>query len=205
MDVETLLTDSQDDAVPQEVQEVQEAQEAQEVQEVQEVQDASTNEPQNVDKAAEKVAEEYVFEAPEGKTFDPELIAKFGELAGELGLSNEGANKLVNGMSQMLEQKQQQALQQVQNSWIESAKADSEFGGDALNENLGYARKALDTFGTPALTDFLNQTGAGNHPELIRVLVKVGRMLGEDGFVKGGASTASRSITDILYPDMKRT
>lgn len=205
MDEETLLTDSAaPDAVNQseEAQGVQEIQGVQEVQEVQEVQDASTSEPQNAVKEVEKVAEEYVFEAPEGRSFDPELIAKFGELAGELGLSNEGANKLVNGMSQMLEQKQQHAIEQVQQGWIESAKADSEFGGDALNASLGHAKKALDAFGTPELTAFLNETGAGNHPEVIRAFVKIGRMLSEDGLVKGSASTPERSITDILYPNM---
>jgi hypothetical protein len=198
---EDALQESQDASTNEDA--LQESQDASTNEDaLQESQDASTNEGAII-KEDEKIAEEYVFEAPEGKSFDPELIAKFGELAGELGLSNAGANKLVNDMSLLLEKKQQQAVQQVQNAWIERAKADAEFGGEALKENLGYAKRALDTFGTPELTAFLNQTGAGNHPEIIRTFVKVGRMLGEDGVVKGNVSASSRSITDILYPNMK--
>ena len=81
--------------------------------------------------------------------------------------------------------------------------ADKEFGGDKLNENLALASKAMDAFATPELKQVLDQTGLGNHPELIRAFVRVGRQISEDRLVPGGSMPVgdSRTIAERLYPN----
>ncbi len=54
-------------------------------------------------------------------------------------------------------------------------KADKEIGGDKLISNLSAAQRALDQFGTPELKEYLNTTGLGNHPDLVKTFVKIGR------------------------------
>ena len=65
-----------------------------------------------------------------------------------------------------------------------------------------FAKKAFDQFGTPELKTFLNDTGLGNHPELVRWAFRVGGALSEDGIVKGrqGDGTSSDDLAAILYP-----
>ena len=88
----------------------------------------------------------------------------------------------------------------IRAGWFEASKSDKEFGGDKLEANLGIAKKALDTFGTPELNKLLVSTGLGNHPELIRLMFKAGKALSEDTFVAGRErATAKQSLADILY------
>ena len=68
------------------------------------------------------------------------------------------------------------------------------------------ARTAVDKFGTPELKELLVSHGVGNHPEMIRFMVKVGKLTGED--VPGGVTVPSNPAADrvsILYPTDKST
>jgi len=63
------------------------------------------------------------------------------------------------------------------------------------------AKKALDSFGTPELRTLLNESGIGNHPELIRFMVRAGKAISSDTFVAGerGAAGARRDLASNLY------
>jgi hypothetical protein len=122
--------------------------------------------------------ETYEFKAPEGRAFDSEVIAEYSKVAKELNLS-----------------------QAVRNGWSDSSKADKEFGGERLSENLSVAKKALDAFGTTELRSLLNESGLGNHPEVIRFMFRAGKAISEDSMVtgtKGEAKSAGpRSFNDL--------
>jgi hypothetical protein len=65
------------------------------------------------------------------------------------------------------------------------------------------ARKALESFGSPALKELLNNTGLGNHPEVIKAFHKVGKLISEDKMVKGTPATpGSDDIAKKLFPSM---
>lgn len=165
-----------------------------------------------VDKAGEKdkakepekkdekpvVPEKYEFKAPEGvEQLDPQALAVFEPIAKELGLSQEQAQKLVDIYPQ-IQQQQAEAWSKQVTDWGDQVKADKEIGGDKLTASVGQAQKALDQFGTPALRDYLESSGLGNHPELVRAFAKVGKMMSEDKIIlpnQGG----QRSAADILY------
>ena len=69
--------------------------------------------------------------------------------------------------------------------WEAATKKDKLLGGDKLEANLATAKLALDSFGSPELKQFLAKSGLGSHPEVIRMLHKVGSSIGDDQLVIG--------------------
>ena len=82
---------------------------------------------------------------------------------------------------------------------------DKEFGGPALAENLSVAKKALDAFGTAELRTLLNESGLGNHPEIVRLFFRAGKAISEDRVVTGSTGQAKAGpksfsdLADVLY------
>ncbi|HBR0871262.1 TPA: peptidase [Klebsiella pneumoniae] len=149
----------------------------------------------------EGAPEKYEFQAGEGVELDVEALKDFEPVARELNLTNEQAQKLVDAYPKILagvQQRQAEAWQAQTEEWAATVKADKEIGGDKLTANLGVAQRALDTFGTPELKEYLNGTGLGNHPELVKAFVKVGKAMSEDGVVTGKES-GQRSAAEVLY------
>jgi hypothetical protein len=69
---------------------------------------------------------------------------------------------------------------------------------------LDVAQKALKQFGDEKLVAFIEAWGLGNQPDFVRMMVKVGKAIGEDGFVKppsaGGGSGVRPTDGQVLYP-----
>lgn len=147
--------------------------------------------------------DKYEFKAPEGHTFDSSVVEQFSEVAKELDLTQDAAQKILDKMGPVIQARQDEALQAVRTEWEAAAKIDKEFGGDKLTENLSVAKKALDQFGTPELRTLLDTSGLGNHPEIIRVLYRAGLAISEDGFVSGNGSKATpETPAQRMYPNM---
>ena len=144
---------------------------------------------------------DYEFTMPEGVQLDNTAAAEFKAIAKEAGLDQATAQKVADIGAKMA-QRQTDAHAKLVETWTESVKTDKEIGGDALAENLGIARKALDQFGTPELRDVLNATGFGNHPAVIKAFYKIGKAISEDGFVKGAARGADTDIAKRMFPSM---
>ncbi|EBR8884974.1 peptidase [Salmonella enterica subsp. enterica serovar Ohio] len=164
---------------------------------------------QEGDKPAEKkesdkpegAPEKYEFQAAEGVELDTEALKEFEPVAREMNLTNEQAQKLVDVYPKILagvQQRQAEAWQQTTEQWAADVKADKEIGGDKLPSNLSAAQRALDQFGTPELKEYLNTTGLGNHPDLVKTFVKIGKAMSEDGMVTGG-NDGQRSAAEVLY------
>jgi hypothetical protein len=98
--------------------------------------------------------------------------------------------------------RQAEAHAQLVETWTEQVKTDKEIGGDKLDQNLGIARKAIDTFGSPELKALLNSTGLGNHPEVVKLAFKVGKAISEDRFVTGSPKGAETDMAKKLFPNM---
>ena len=150
---------------------------------------------------AKAAPETYEFKAPEGRVFDSEVIAEYSKVAKELNLSQEAAQRVLDAVGPKLAERQAAQIEAVRNGWADNSKADKEFGGDKLTENLGVAKKALDQFGTAELRSLLNESGLGNHPEVIRFMYRAGKAISEDQLVvgtKGSAKPAGpRSFNDF--------
>ena len=143
--------------------------------------------------------ESSTFTAPEGHELDSATADAFAGVAKELGLTQDAAQKVVDKMAPHLAQRQAEQIKAVHEQWREQSTADKEFGGDKLAENLGLAKKAMDTFASPELKALMNQTGLGNHPEVIRMFVKAGKAISEDSFVAGKAAPPASGDARRLY------
>ena len=150
-----------------------------------------------------------VADAPE--VLDPEVLTAFGEVAKDLNLPQEDAQKVLDKVAPVIQERQAKELERVQAEWANESKSDSEFGGEALSDNIGVAKTALDTFGTDALKSLLQETGFGNHPEIIRFMYRAGKAISEDSYV--GNSTGANSqgipkdfngIANALYSNQQK-
>lgn len=168
--------------------------------------DTSTQDAGEGKETAEKsgAPEKYEFQAPEGQSFDDAVLGAYSEVAKELNLSQDDAQKLLDKVAPVMHARQQEQIAAVQAEWSEASKTDKEFGGDKLNENLGIAKKALDAFATPELKSLLNEAGLGNHPEVIRFMYRAGKSISEDRIVMGQQVPGSdKSLADKLYSNQK--
>lgn len=158
----------------------------------------------NTDVVKPGAPEKYEFKATEGLTFAPEVLGSFEGLAKELGLPQEAAQKVLDTMGPQIAAAQQAAIAKQQAEWTALSASDKEFGGEKLAENLAVAKKALDAVGSPELTQLLNDSGLGNHPEIIRAFLKVGKSISEGSFVSGGMSQkGAQDAASVLYPNSK--
>lgn len=149
------------------------------------------------------VPDSYQFDMPEGMDLDTAAAYEFSSIAKELKLSQDDANKVAQVGVKMAQRQQEAHIKQVA-QWAEEVKADPDIGGDKLDRNLAYARKALDTFGTPELKQVLNQTGMGNHPELVKLLVKLGKATSDDDVVHGAMRLNGIPAHQVMYPTMQK-
>lgn len=147
------------------------------------------------------------FVLPEGVELDAAMLSEATPMFKELGLTQDQAQKLIDFQSKQAQassQSQVDAFNQLMNDWQEQSKNDKEFGGDKFEENVKVAQAAIGKFGTPELKQLLEEHGVGNHPEVIRFMVKVGKLTQED--VPGNASNPTSKSQDrvsLLYPNDK--
>ncbi|MEP8938434.1 peptidase [Enterobacter mori] len=158
--------------------------------------------PDDKEQKQDGAPEKYEFKPAEGQELDTAALEQFEPIARELNLTNEQAQKMVDlygtKIMPMVQKQQAEAWQKQTEGWAETVKADKEIGGDKLTANLSAAQRALDQFGTPELKEYLNATGLGNHPDLVKTFVKIGKAMSEDGMVDG-SNQGQRSAAEVLY------
>ena len=151
--------------------------------------------------------EEYAdFKLADGAELDADVLTSFKGIAKELGISQEAAQKLIDLQGQLYT-KRIQALEAAQaeqtQRWADAVKADKEIGGDNYGKTVETAVKAIEQFGSPELRTLLNETGIGNHPELVKFCHRIGKALSEDSLVMGGDKKPDTRTADVLFGDIK--
>lgn len=144
---------------------------------------------------------------PEGSSLDATYLEQTKAMAKDLGLTQEAAQKLVerdNAMMAGFVQQHQTKWNEQVVQWEGVVKSDKEIGGNNFQSSVSDARTALDKFGTPEFKQMLNQSGYGNHPELIRLLSRVGKAMREDKMVTTSSQPArdQKSFAEAFYPSM---
>lgn len=187
-----VLADMRD--TPQSVQETSHAQD-----------DAATQADAKTEPAQDAPLTYADFSFPEGVEVDAETLSEAQALLGELKLPQDQAQRLVDFYAGKIRQfggAQAENWVKLNEKWVSDFKADREIGGDRIQDTVAAATRAMDRFGTPGLREALAMTGAGNHPEVIRFVARVGRATAEDRFVvaAGASAGSSRSAAEVLYP-----
>lgn len=145
------------------------------------------------------------FHIPAGMEMDFEAAERFKLLAKALGLNQAQAQQLIDFYIDQLNRLQEQWNQQHasrQNQWQKQSRTDKELAGSGrFDQNLTVARKAVERFGGPKLSEALSETGAGNHPEILRCFYRIGKALSEDGFIAPGGKRQKKSYAETFYPE----
>ena len=120
--------------------------------------------------------------------YAPESTENFRQLAHEIGLNNDQANALFNAYVDSIagqEESESEAFDQFE---VENTQAlQKEWGGD-FDKNVELARRAFMNFATPEAVEIMEQTGLGNHPEILKVFSRVGELLQEDSVLPGSST-----------------
>lgn len=152
--------------------------------------------------------EAYDLEVDTEDRIDADTLGKFKEVARDLNLSNQAAQKIIDEMAPKFREQQEEQIEFLRNEWAAASRADKEFGGAEFDKNLGLAAGALKQFGTDELRGLLSKSGLGNHPEVIRMLVKVGKATSADDKLVSGRAVASKvegrdAYAAMLYPSQQ--
>lgn len=162
--------------------------------------------------AAPIVPEKYELKLPEGSLLDPSTIEKISAYAKEKGLSNEAAQEALERESEAVASHHEAQMKQVEDiraGWVKDCETDKEIGGENFKQNVELASRLLEKV-NPAIKPLLNESGLGNHPEIVRTVVRLVKMTGfsEDQFINPGAKTSGvetngpDDIAAKMYPSM---
>ena len=189
-------------------------QQAESVQDQQDSDESSAESETSESETPEGAPEQYEFnakvaDAPE--ELDPEVLTAFGEVAKDLDLPQEAAQKVLDKVAPVIQARQAKAVEQARADWATESQSDEEFGGENLGANLEIAKSSLNAFGTDAFKSLLSESGLGNHPEVIRFMYRAGKAISEDGYVgnsqganaKGGVPKDFNGIADALYSNQQ--
>ena len=144
------------------------------------------------------VPESYEFNLGEGLTITDELKGKFTEIAKGAKLTQEQANALIDMHSSILLDYMHQTEAKV-NGWVDECQK----AGYLSEENLGYAKSAINYFGGSDAMNALVETGAINHPAVFKMVMTIGQLIAEDAPPKGEPPKGPKSSADILFPNSK--
>ena len=142
--------------------------------------------------------EQYEFNLAEGLTIDDELKNQFTTIAKEAKLNQAQVDSLLKMHGDIVLNMIDQANQQAE-TWA----AQSKEAGYLTPENIGYAKTALDTFGGETAIQALVDTGAANHPAVMKMLINIGSLLSEDKPVEGAPPSKNVNAADMLFPNSK--
>lgn len=164
------------------------------------------------------VPDKYEFKAPEGFALDDALIAEATPLFKELGLSQEGAQKLFDFHAKALgaaSEAPTKAYETMRDTWRQDVIADKALGdgkGDLKPEVKAAIAKTIDAM--PNAKEFreaMNLTGVGDNPAFVRAFYHLATQLSEGTPVRGSGpspagqtapNAAPKSAAQSLYPNL---
>jgi hypothetical protein len=158
--------------------------------------------PKDID--GKPIPEAYELKMPDGVEMDADLLAVATPMLREAKLSPAQAQVVAD----LYMKTQTDAIQKHQDTmagWLKEAKADDEIGKRDWDKNLAHAHRAFKTFGTDEAMTLFDNYGLGNHPEILRIFVRMGKAIGEGGTVLPGEAGQRVSDAKVMYPEMYKS
>lgn len=151
---------------------------------------------------------EYELKLPKDSQLSVEKVSEVKEFAKTNKLTNEQAQAILereNAVIAGFKESQQAEYEAETKKWIDAVKSDKELGGEKFKETSEVARRAIEKLGSEAFKKALNDTGLGNHPELIRFAYNVGKILQDDKFEEGQSfkKGGRKSTAEVLFGPSK--
>ncbi|MHB0785584.1 hypothetical protein [Bradyrhizobium sp. 5.13L] len=162
----------------------------------------------------------YTITAPEGVQVDQEMVDALAPAFKEIGLTGKQAQQLADKFTEMQTKRATEYANKPEgqwsmasyayfqkngtpDKWADTAKSDKDIGGTKWDGTVSTAVRAVNTLGSPGLKEYFEASGAGNHPEVIRFMAKVGAMIKEDNPADGGAGGSGKPVdaAHMLFPN----
>ncbi len=137
--------------------------------------------------------DQYAFD----ERYDESNLEDYKNIAHQLGLTQNQANKILDMWSQANYDQSQQAQENYEGMQAQGVHALQKEWGKSYNENVELARRAFTNFASKEALDIMEDSGLGNHPEIVKMFSKIGQLLKEDGIMVG-----EPGIGDALSPAM---
>jgi hypothetical protein len=134
-------------------------------------------------------------ETPEGYELgdDPDNELEFYRNAThQLGLTQEQAQNMLELYASVQEEQTQSDNQATADFAVNSQIELKREWGTNYDGNLDQAQRAFSQFASPEFGQLMDDSGLGNHPELVKAFAKIGAMLGEDRLIVGSGLGQSR-------------
>ena len=123
---------------------------------------------------------------------DESLQNEFFEESHRLGLTDNQVAGLMRWQAEKAFGAEKQAFEAQEMSVEDSIqKLQSEFG-DAYDEKIALAQEAVYQFGGDELMDYLDSSGIGNSPQIIKAFAEIGKMIASDEIIGGGGRQSFR-------------
>lgn len=139
------------------------------------------------------------FELPEGIQFDEKELGELTKVLGEFELETKADHAKVHGLAQRLITQHVTALTETatrindhyvnaiekqKTEWKDAIETDPELGGNRKDTTKANVQRFLQAYGgaaedRAAFSQWMNESGVGNYPPLVRMIAKAGEMLAE--------------------------
>ncbi len=86
--------------------------------------------------------------------------------------------------------------------WKSKGQSDPEFGGARYQQTTSEAQALVARYGDPELTQFLETTGIGNHPGLLRMFARIGKHFSEANIISptgDGGTGGKQPLEKLLW------
>lgn len=166
----------------------------------------SKSEDGKADKDEDGAPDEYQeFSLPDGMEVDSDALEKFLPIAKEKNFSQEEAQAVVDIASDMVQKtlaQQYTAWEEKRDGWLDEGRNDPDVGGKNYDQSVADAKLAIHQIGGKELKKALDETGAGNHPAMLKAFSKLGKLLREDDFDFGSAQKeGKKDLASRLFPN----
>jgi len=152
-------------------------------------------------------------ELPKDSVLDESHVKELSELASELGLSQEQAqtwledrsdivSEMLENAQEIVEKRAKEDLARASEQWKEELKSDPEVGGDNANETAELAKRFAEAYLPDELVSWLDETGYGNNPGIVKAFRKaaIDLDLAGDDMAKGGNGTSNpKNDSELFY------
>ncbi len=149
-------------------------------------------------------AEDYDLKEIVPDTFNQGVVEEFKNKAFELGVSQDNAKKLAQWYKETQEKQindYQRARQEASDRSILQLKAE---WGSRFDEEVKYALKARDAYADADFKQYMNETGLGDHPALVKAFAKIGRELSEDRLVQSDTAVRMAKNSELKRAEIQR-
>lgn len=148
---------------------------------------------------------------PEGfEALDADALTAATPLMRKFGVADDQAQDFINEAAPVIKgmvekalagaaAQQAEAQATIRTEWANELKADKDFGGAHYEKTVARAALALDKFFDPETRNFLNVTGLGNKPELVKGFAKIGEHFADGEIITGEPIAAPKGHP--LYDD----